>query len=53
MNFKLHLVSESRGRPLTFFLSPAQMSDTKGGWALLADLPFTKRVLSDKVYATD
>lgn len=44
---KLHVVCDGRGRPLTFFLSPGQMSDTKGALALLSDLPPAKVLLAD------
>ena len=44
------MVSDGRGRPLTFFLSPGQMSDAKGALVLLAELPRAKRLLGDKGY---
>ena len=53
LNSKLHMVSDGRGRPLTFFLSPGQMSDAKGALVLLAELPPAKRVLGDKGYDAD
>ena len=34
----LHMVCDGLGRPLTFFLSPGQMSDAKGTLALLSAL---------------
>ncbi len=50
LNSKLHMVSDDKGRPLTFFLSPGQMSDAKGALVLLAALPRAKRLLGDKGY---
>lgn len=41
------MVSDGRGRPLTFFLSPGQMSDARGALVLLSDLPAAKRILGD------
>lgn len=53
LNPKLHMMSDWRGRPLTFFLSPVQMSDAKGALVFLAELPPAKRVLGDKGYDAD
>ena len=47
------MVSDGRGRPLTFFLSPGQMSDVRGALVLLADLPAAKRILGDRGYDAD
>ncbi len=47
------MVSDGRGRPLTFFLSPGQMSDARGAVVLLGDLPKAKRLLGDKGYGAD
>jgi transposase len=47
LNSKLHMVSDGRGRPLTFLLSPGQMSDARGALVLLASLP-SARLLGDK-----
>jgi IS5 family transposase len=47
------MVSDGRGRPLTFFLSPGQMSDAKGALVLMAQLPQAKRLLGDKGYDAD
>jgi transposase len=47
------MVSDGRGRPLNFFLSPGQMSDAKGALVLLAQLPPAKRLLGDKGYDAD
>jgi hypothetical protein len=42
------MVSDGKGRPLSFFLSLGQMSDAKGALVLLAQLPPAKRLLGDK-----
>ncbi len=47
------MVSDGRGRPLTFFLSPGQMSDAKGALVLLAEMPPAKRLVGDKGYDAD
>ena len=47
------MVSDGKGRPLTFFLSPGQMSDARGALVLLASLPRAKRLLGDKGYDAD
>ena len=47
------MLSDGKGRPLTFFLSPGQMSDAKGALVLLAKLPPAKRLLGDKGYDAD
>jgi IS5 family transposase len=47
------MVSDGRGRPLNFFLSPGQMSDSTGARVLLAELPRAKRLLDDKGYDAD
>ena len=47
------MVSDGKGRPLTFFLSPGQMSDARGALVLLAQLPLAKRLLGDKGYDAD
>ena len=52
-NSKLHMVSDGRGRPLSFFLSPGQMSDARGALVLLAGLPKAKRILGDKGHHAD
>jgi transposase len=44
------MVSDGRGRPLTLFLSPGQMSDAKGALVLLAEMPRAKRLIGDKGY---
>lgn len=47
------MVSDSRGRPLTFFLSPGQMSDAEGALVLLAEMPPAKKLIGDKGYDAD
>jgi transposase len=47
------MVCDRLGRPLTFFLSPGQMSDARGAAALLGDLPPAKVLLADKGYDAD
>ncbi len=47
------MVCDGLGRPLTFFLSPGQMSDAKGALALLNALPPAKALLADKGYDAD
>nr|WP_273523848.1 IS5 family transposase [Rhodosalinus sediminis] len=53
LNSKLHMVCDGLGRPLTFFLSPGQVSDAKGALALLSALPSAKRLLADRGYDAD
>jgi transposase len=47
------MFSDGRGRPPTFFVSPEQMSDTRGPLVLMADLPRAKRPLGDRGYDAD
>ena len=47
------MVSDGKGRPLTFFLSPGQMSDARGALVLLAEMPHAKRLIGDKGYDAD
>ena len=47
------MICDGLGRPLTFFLSPGQMSDAKGALALLRDLPPASTLLADKGYDAD
>jgi IS5 family transposase len=47
------MLSDGRGRPLNFFLSPGQMNDTQGALVLLDELPPAKRILGDKGYDAD
>ena len=47
------MVCDGLGRPLTFFLSPGQMSDAKGALVLMDALPRAKVPLGDKGYDAD
>ena len=47
------MVCDGRCRPLTFFLSPGQMSDARGALALLGALPPAKTLIGDKGYDAD
>jgi transposase len=47
------MVCDGLGRPLTFFLSPGQMSDVRGAAALLSALPPARVLLADKGYDAD
>lgn len=47
------MVCDGLGRPLTFFLSPGQMSDAKGALALLSDLPPASQLIADRGYDAD
>ena len=47
------MVSDGRGRPLTFFLSPGQMSDAKGAFVLLVEMRPAKKLIGDKGYDAD
>jgi hypothetical protein len=42
------VISDGKGRPLTFFLSPGQMSDAKGTLVLLSEMPPAKRLMGDQ-----
>ncbi|WP_454798533.1 IS5 family transposase [Novosphingobium lindaniclasticum] len=50
MNTKLHAVTVANGRPLSFFITAAQISDYTGAAALLDDLPKAKWMLADRGY---
>ena len=47
------MVCDGLGRPLTFFLSPGQMSDAKGAMALPTYFPSGRVLLVDKGYDAD
>src|SRR5690606_6625557 len=53
LNSKLHMLSDGKGRPLDFFLSPGQMADSRGALVLLHHLPSARRFLGDKAYDAD
>ena len=47
------MLSDGKGRPLDFFLSPGQMADSRGALVLLRHLPPARRFLGDKAYDAD
>src|SRR6202042_2505330 len=53
LNSKLHVVCDSRGRPLVMLLSEGQMSDYKGAALMLPAMPKAKELLADKGYDAD
>lgn len=50
LNYKLHIVADTRGRPIRMFLSAGQTSDYVGTRALLSSLPQAKVLLADRGY---
>ena len=48
MNTRLHAVADANGRPLSFFMTAGQVSDSTGAAALLDDLPRAQRPLGDR-----
>ncbi len=50
MNTKLHAVSDSQGRPISFFVTAGQVSDYIGARALLSSLPNVEWLLGDRGY---
>ena len=48
MNTKLHAVSDSQGRPISFFVTFGQVSDYIGARALLSSLPRVDWLLGDR-----
>ena len=52
-NAKLHVVCDSRGRPVQMYLSAGQTSDCTGAAGLLAGMPRAKVLLSDRGYDAD
>lgn len=53
MNTKLHAITDTNGRPLSFFMTAGQISDYTGAAALLDDLPKAKWLLGDRGYDAD
>jgi len=47
------MLSDGKGRPLDFFLSPGQMVDSQGALVLMRQLPPAKRFLGDKSFDPD
>ena len=53
MNSKLHAICDSKGRPISFFVSAGQVSDYIGARALLSSLPDVDWLLGDRRYDAD
>lgn len=53
MNTKLHAVTDTNGRPISFFMTAGQVSDYIGAAALLDELPKAKWLLADRGYDAD
>ena len=53
MNTKLHAVCDSKGRPLSLFVTAGQVSDYIGARALLSNLPDVDWLLGDRGYDAD
>lgn len=53
MNTKLHAVTDTNGRPLSFFITAGQVSDYTGAAPLLDDLSKAKWMLADRGYDAD
>ena len=53
MNSKLHVVCDSKGRPIQMYLSAGQTSDFIGAAGLLQHLPRVKSLLADRGYDAD
>ena len=53
MNTKLHAVTNTRGRPVRFFITAGQVSDYTGAAALMNGLPEADWLLADRGYDAD
>jgi len=53
MNSKLHVVCDSRGRPIQMYLSAGETSDYVGAAGLLRFMPRAKCLLADRGYDAD
>ncbi|MFX0543905.1 IS5 family transposase [Roseovarius sp. S4756] len=53
MNTKLHAITDTKGRPIRFFMSAGQVSDYTGAAALLSCLPKAEWLLGDRGYDAD
>lgn len=53
MNTKLHAVTDANGRPLSFFMTAAQVSNYIGAAAQLDELPKAQWLLADRGYDAD
>lgn len=47
MNTKLYTITDTNGRPSSFFITAGQISDYTGADALLDDLPEAHWILAD------
>ena len=52
-NTKLHAICDSKGRPLSLFVTAGQVSDYIGARALLGSLPNVEWLLGDRGYDAD
>lgn len=48
MNTRLHAVTDGEGRPIRFFMTAGQVSDSTGAAALLGSLPKAECLLADR-----
>ena len=53
MNSKLHVVCDSKGRPIQMYLSAGQTSDYTGAAGLISTMPGVKVLLADRGYDAD
>ena len=53
MNSKLHVVCDSKGRPIQMYLSAGQTSDYTGAAGLVSAMPRVKVLLTDRGYDAD
>ncbi len=53
MNTKLHAVTDTRGRPVRFFITAGQVSDYTDAAALMNGLPEADWLLADRGYDAD
>jgi len=53
MNTKLYAITDQNGRPLSFFLTAGQISDSAGPAALLDSLPAARWMLGHRRYDAD
>jgi transposase len=53
MNTKLHAVTDADGRPIRFFVTAGQASDSTGAAVLLGSLPRAERPLADRGFNAD
>lgn len=53
MNIKLHAVTNAEGRPIRFFITAGQVSDSMGAAALLGTLLKAQWLLADRGYDPD